>query len=110
MDGRYELAYPESTFAMNAAFFDHQTNWLQLLHSYKVDFVILDLTADPLRPEDLMSQGYALVWQQDHLSALLCRPEYAPVLLDAASNLPPSTIDPLNLKTRLRPLFTAPGG
>ncbi len=51
MDGRYEATYPESTFAMNAAFYDHQGDWMQLLRSYKVDFVILDLTQAGLRPK-----------------------------------------------------------
>ena len=105
MDGRYESAYPESTFLMNAAFFDHQGDWLQLCRSFKVDFVILDLTADPLRPEDLVAQGYVLIWQQDHLSALLCLPEHAALLEETVRNLPPYTIDPLNLKTRPQPLF-----
>jgi hypothetical protein len=100
MDGRYETTYPESTFAMNNAFFDHEGDWFRLCRSYKVDFVILDLTRDPLRTDDLTAKGYVLIWQQDHLSALLCLPEHAAELREAARNLPPVTIDPLDLKTR----------
>ena len=105
MDGRYEAAYPESTFALNAAFFDRDGDWLKLCHSYKVDFVILDLQQGQLRPEDLTAQGYVLVWKQGDISALLCLPEHGAVLSEAARNLPPVTIDPLDLKTRTLPLF-----
>jgi hypothetical protein len=100
MDGRYETTYPESTFNMNSAFFDHTGDWLKLCHSYKVDYVILNLVRDPLRPQDLVAQGYVLIWQQDNVSALLCLPEHASALKDAARNLPPVTVDPLDLKTR----------
>jgi hypothetical protein len=106
MDGRYEATYPESTFLMNAAFFDHHGDWLKLCRSYKVDFVILDLVRDPLRPEDLIAEGYVLIWKMDGLSALLCLPEHAAILREAVQNLPNSTIDPLDLKTRPHPLFT----
>jgi hypothetical protein len=100
MDGRYETTYPESTFALNNAFFDHQGDWLGLCRSYKVDFVILDLARERLRPEDLTAQGYVLIWKQDDVSALLCLPEHAAALGEAARTLPPLTIDPLDLKTR----------
>jgi hypothetical protein len=108
MDGRYETAYPESTFALNNAFFDHAGDWLQLCRSYKVDFVILDLRQDQLRPEDLTAQGYVLIWKQKgDVSALLCLPEHAAALREAARTLPPFTIDPLDLKTRPAPLFVS---
>ncbi len=111
MDGRYETVYPESTFVLNAAFFDHQGDWLKLCHSYKVDFVILDLRQDRLRPEDLTAQGYVLIWKQGDVSALLCLPAQAAALGEAARNLPPFTPDPLDLKTRPLPLFaTEPHG
>jgi hypothetical protein len=109
MDGRYEAAYPESTFTLNSAFFDHQGDWLGLCRSYKVDFVILDLRQDRLRPEDLTAQGYVPIWKQDDVSALLCLPEHAAALGKAARSLPPFTIDPLDLKTRPSPLFPGPG-
>jgi hypothetical protein len=110
MDGRYETAYPESTFALNAAFFDHQDDWSRLCRSYKVDFVVLDLRQDRLQPEDLTAQGYVLIWKQDngqkgYVSALLCLPEYAAALREAARTLPPFTIDPLDLKARPFLLF-----
>ena len=105
MDGRYETTYPESTFALNTAFFD-RGDWLKLCRSYKVDFVILDMEHDRLRPEDLVAQGYVLIWKQEgNVSALLCLPEHAAALDEAVRNLPPTTIDPLDLKTRPTPLF-----
>jgi hypothetical protein len=110
MDGRYEAAYPESTFALNSAFFDHDGDWLRLCRDYKVDYVILDLMQERLRPEDLVAQGYVLVWKQDKISALLCLPEHAALLRETA-NLDPSKIDidPLNLKLRPSPLFSEAG-
>ena len=100
MDGRYETAYPESTFALNNAFFDHQGDWLKLCRSYKVDFVILDLAKERLRPEDLTAQGYVLIWRQDDVSALLSLPEHAAALAGAARTLPPFTVDPLDVRSR----------
>jgi hypothetical protein len=100
MDGRYETTYPESTFDLNAAFFDHQGDWLKLCRDYRVDFVILDCSQGGLRPEDLTAQGFVLVWKQDNISALLCRPEFAAALGESARNLPPYTVDPLDLKAR----------
>ena len=100
MDGRYEAAYPESTFALNNSFFDHDADWTNLCRSYKVDFVILDLMHDRLQPEDLMAQGYVLIWKPANVSALLCLPEHAAVLQQTVRNLPNFTIDPLNLRTR----------
>jgi hypothetical protein len=100
MDGRYETAYPESSFDLNTAFFEREGDWFKLARDCKVDFVILDLMHHPLRPEDLISKGYVLIWKQEGLSALLCRPEHAALLAAAARSLPPMTIDPLDLTTR----------
>ncbi len=100
MDGRYETTYPESTFALNNDFFDHQGDWFGLCRQYKVDYVILDLHTERLRPEDLIDRGYVLIWKQDDLSALLALPEHAQSLLQTAKSLPPTTIDPLNLNDR----------
>jgi hypothetical protein len=108
MDGRYETTYPESTFNLNAAFFDHAGDWFAMCGAYKVDFVILDLR-DRLRPEDLMARGYVLIWKQDDISALLCLPEHAAALREAVRNLPPFTVDPLDLKAR-PPLFSSARG
>ena len=98
MDGRYETAYPESTFELNNAFYDHQGDWLRLCRLFKVDFVILDLQSEPLRAEEVEAAGYVTIWKQDNLSALLCLPEHAPLLRDAALSLPPVTVDPLDLR------------
>jgi len=103
MDGRYETTFPESTFALNNDFFDHQGDWLRLCRDFKVDYVILDLQTERLRPEDLAAQGYALIWRQDNVSALLSRPEHAPLLRQAAAALPPATIDPLDVRARPAP-------
>lgn len=102
MDGRYEAAYPESTFALNNAFYDKKGDWQQLGRDYKVDYVILDLKNERLRPEDLVSIGYELIWRQDDFSALLALPDHAAALKRIADTLPPVTIDPLDVKhTRL---------
>jgi hypothetical protein len=100
MDGRYETTYPESTFEMNGAFYDHQGDWFRLCREFKVDYVILDLQTEPLRAEELEAAGYALIWKTDNLSALLCLPEHAPLLQKAARDLPPFTEDPLDLRSR----------
>ena len=100
MDGRYETTYPESTFDLNNDFYDHQGDWLRLCREYKVDYVILDLQNERLRPETLVAAGYVLIWKQDNLSALLCLPEQAPLLQEAVRSLPPTTIDPLDLRAR----------
>jgi hypothetical protein len=114
MDGRYETTYPESTFDLNNAFFDHRGDWMKLCRSYKVDYVILDLAHEPLQAEDLTGQGYSLIWKLDTISALLCLPEHAAALGEAAqffrTNVPPMTIDPLDLSTRPAALFPTASG
>ncbi|HEX4123013.1 MAG TPA: hypothetical protein VH619_20540 [Verrucomicrobiae bacterium] len=100
MDGRYEAAYPESTFKLNNDFFDHTGDWFRLCRDYKVDYVILDLQSELLRPENLIAKGYVLIWKQDDISALLALPESSRPLLETARNLPPTTIDPLDLHIR----------
>jgi len=100
MDGRYESAYPESTFALNNDFFDHHGDWFRLAREYKVDYVILDLQQESLRPEDLTAKGYVLIWRRENVSALCCLPEHAARLRQAAATLPATTIDPLDLRSR----------
>ncbi|MGO8699674.1 MAG: hypothetical protein ACLQVY_18395 [Limisphaerales bacterium] len=100
MDGRYEAAFPESTFALNNDFFDHHGDWFRLARDYKVDYVILDLQHESLRPEELAANGYVLIWKQENVSALCCLPEHAQLLRQAAATLPPTTIDPLDLRPR----------
>ena len=102
MDGRYETTYPESTFALNNDFFDHQGDWFRLCRDYKVDYVILDLQTEQLRPEDLIAKGYVLIWKQENVSALLASPNHAQPLLQTAKTLPPTTIDPLDLPPRAK--------
>ena len=108
MDGRYEAAYPESTFALNNAFFDHAGDWFRLCRDHKVDYVILDLQSEQLRPEDLTARGYTLIWRQDNVSALLALPVHAKTLLETAQSLPPTTIDPLDLQVRANRNHTLP--
>jgi len=100
MDGRYEAVYPESTFDLNNAFYDHQGDWLRLCRQFKVDYVILDLQSDPLRPEQLEAAGYTLITNTANVSALLCLPEHALLLQKAARDLPPVTEDPLDVRSR----------
>jgi hypothetical protein len=100
MDGRYETTFPESTFDLNNAFYDHQGDWFRLGREFKVDYVILDLQTEQLRPEALQAAGYVLITNMDNVSALLCLPEHAPLLQKAARALPPFTVDPLDLRAR----------
>jgi hypothetical protein len=97
MDGRYEATYPESTFRLNEDFFTKNgTNWDRLIREYQVDYVILDFTTGSLRPEDLQSRGYVLIWSQEGHSALMALEKHAVGLRQAAAELPPTTIDPLD--------------
>lgn len=100
MDGRYETTFPESTFDLNNAFYDHQGDWLRLCRDFKVDYVILDLQSEPLRPPALEQAGYVLVTNVANVSALLCLPEHASTLQKAARELPPYTVDPFDLNAR----------
>jgi hypothetical protein len=98
MDGRYETTYPESTFVLNNDFYDNTHDPFKLCRDYKVDFVVLDLMRERLRPEDLAPLGYVVIWKDEGVSALLCLPEHAAALRDAVAHLPPFTIDPLRLR------------
>jgi hypothetical protein len=102
MDGRYETTYPESTFVLNNDFFDHQGDWFRLCRDYKVDYVILDLQTEQLRPKDLTAKGYVLIWKQENISALLASPGHAQALKQTAKTLPQTTIDPLDLSSRAK--------
>jgi hypothetical protein len=97
MDGRYEAAYPESTFQLNGRFFDKNgPDWDRLIRAYPVDFVILDLTQGGLRPEDLLPRGYTLIWFTKGCSALMALEKHAAHLRQVADALPPATIEPLD--------------
>jgi hypothetical protein len=97
VDGRYEATFPESTFRLNEDFYDkYGSNWDQLIREYPVDYIILDLHAKPLRPEDLYDRGYVLIWRTEGQSALLALQKDAAKLRHVASELPPNTIDPLD--------------
>jgi hypothetical protein len=97
MDGRYETTFPETTFVMNQDFY-YKTgpDWDRLIRQFQVDYVIVETASTALRPEDLLQRGYMLVWQTGTVSALFAREAVAAPLLDAARQLPPSTIDPLD--------------
>jgi hypothetical protein len=97
MDGRYEAAYPESTFQLNNAFFDVTgPDWDRLTRQYPVDFVILDLAQERLRPQNLKDHGYVLIWMNEGCSALLALEKHAAKLRQVANQLPPTTINPLD--------------
>jgi hypothetical protein len=101
MDGRYETTYPESTFDLNNAFYDHQGDWFRLCREFKVDYVILDLETEQLRPEALQAAGYVLITNVANISALLCLPEHAALLQKTARDLQPNyTMDPFDLTHR----------
>lgn len=97
MDGRYETVFPESSFLLNENFYRKSgAHWDDLLRAYKVDYIIVEIGATALKPEDLAQHGYALVWRTGETSALFARQELAAKLVDTASHLPNSTIEPLD--------------
>jgi hypothetical protein len=99
MDGRYEAAFPESTFQMNSDFYDKRgRNWDRLIREYPVDYVLLEFTQARLRPQDLVDHGYVLIWTTEGHSALMALKKHADKLKQVAANLPPTTIDPLDAK------------
>ncbi len=99
MDGRYEAAYPETTFMMSLDFhFRLDAHWDQLIRDFPVDFIILDLAGGKVRPEDLLPYGYAVVWSDGKASALLASAKQFTALKQAAQELPPTTIEPLDAR------------
>lgn len=103
MDGRYEAAFPESTFQLNSAFYDKRgPDWDRLIREYPVDFVLLEFTQERLRPQDLLDRGYVLIWLTEGHSALLALEKHAAKLRQVAAELPPTTINPLDAKIPAR--------
>ena len=99
IDGRYEAAFPESTFQLNTAFYEKRgPHWDRLIRQYVVDYIVLDLAHDQLRPSDLSPYGYVLIWENRGVSALLALEKHAPKLIEIARNLPAATINPLDAK------------
>ena len=99
IDGRYEAAFPESTFQLNIDFFAKRgVAWDRLIRDYAVDYVILDLSHGGLRPQDLSAYGYVKIWETPGLSALMALQKHAPQLLATAKALPPTTINPLDAR------------
>jgi hypothetical protein len=97
MDGRYEAAYPESTYEMNRDFFAKRgPDWDRLLKQHSVDFIMLDLQLSKLKPPDLESKGYTTVWQQEGISALVVANKHAAHLKSVVADLPPFTIEALD--------------
>jgi len=97
MDGRYEAAFPESTFQLNNNFYEKRgPDWDRLIRDYPVDFVLLEFTQERLRPQDLLEHGYVLIWLTEGHSALLTLEKHAAKLRQVAAELPPTTIDPLD--------------
>jgi hypothetical protein len=97
MDGRYEAAYPESTFRLNEDFFTrHGAGWDRLIREYLVDYVILELQPGHLRPEDLYNRGYVLIWRTGDKTALMALEKHAARLRQVAAELPDTTINPLD--------------
>jgi hypothetical protein len=97
MDGRYETTFPESTFDLNFNFYEKLgPDWDRLIRDYQVDYIILELARERLRPEDLLGRGYALIWLDPGHSALMALQKHADQLRRTAAALPPTTIDPLD--------------
>jgi len=97
MDGRYEAAFPESTFQLNNDFYDKRDpDWDRLIREYPVDFVLLEFTQERLRPQDLTDRGYVLIWVTEGSSALLALEKHAARLRQVVAELPPTTINPLD--------------
>lgn len=97
MDGRYEAAFPESTFQLNNDFYEKRgTNWDRLIREFPVDYVLLEYHQERLRPADLLDKGYVLIWENPGYSALLALEKHAARLKEVAANLPPTTINPLD--------------
>lgn len=97
IDGRYETTYPETTFLMNMDFhYKVDAQWDRLIRDYPVDFIILDLVGGKVRPEDLLPYGFSVAWTDGTSSALLTNAKQFPALKQAADNLPPTTIEPLD--------------
>jgi hypothetical protein len=97
MDGRYETAYPESSFIMNQDFlYRRGLVWDRLIWQYPVDFVIVELANTGLRPSDLLDAGFKFVWGDGRRSALFARDQWLPSLRRSAVHLPPATPQPLD--------------
>jgi hypothetical protein len=97
IDGRYEAAYPDSTYLMNSDFFARRgVDWDRLLKRHKVDFVVLDLPRSNLKPQDLAEKGFVTVWLEEGVSALLASKKHAALLQKVVAELPPTTIEPLD--------------
>ena len=96
MDGRYEETYPDETFEMNRAlFYKVGANWDEMLRQYRVDFILLDLRATRLQPDDLHALGYEEVWSGES-AVLLARHGNASSLRAAIVSLLPTTREPLD--------------
>lgn len=99
IDGRYETTYPETTFLMNMDFhYKLDDHWDKLIRDYPVDFIILDLMNGKVRTEELIPYGYSVVWTDNATSALLATAKQFTALKQAADNLPPTTIEPLDAR------------
>ena len=97
MDSRYETTYPESTFKLDDDFYEKRgTNWDRLIRDYPVDYVILEYTQERLRPQDLLSYGYVLIWVTEGHSALMALQKHAAQLQRVVAELPPTTINPVD--------------
>ncbi|OGW76171.1 MAG: hypothetical protein A2Z72_00660 [Omnitrophica bacterium RBG_13_46_9] len=94
--GRYEAMYPESTYAMNDAFFFKiGSDWDRLVRQYHVDYIMLDTRRTRLQKKDLENIDFKIVYSGD-CSALYARKELAPLLKSVAEQMPERTIEPLD--------------
>ena len=97
IDGRYEAVFPETTFLENNAFhFKTGADWDKLIRNYHVDFIILNLKSGAVTAQDLESRGFLPVWVDENYSGLFATGENLNRLRQVASELPPTTIEPLD--------------
>jgi len=97
MDGRYEVAFPESTFELSNDFYEKRgANWDRLIRDFTVDYVLLEYRQERVRPGGLLDKGYVLIWENPGNSALLALEKHAPKLRQVVAELPPTTINPLD--------------
>lgn len=97
VDGRYEETFPESTFEMNAKFFNREgAGWDQLVRSNDVDFVVIDHRRTNLAPADMRALGYEPVWS-GKVSSLWVKGIALDALRHGVEGLPDKTMQPLDV-------------
>ena len=96
VDGRYETAFPESTFQMNRNFFFKLgKDWDKLLREYDVDYIIIEMVRTGLQPDDLHRKGFDHVYYSKRF-ALFSRKKLTPKVKKRAKQKSTSKIAALD--------------